>query len=164
MPPIDLLHRVSIEQLWFPFADRILTLITACRARGTDYYAVSGYRTDAEQMALWTQGRTKPGPIVTDAKAGESAHNYGIAVDFCRDGFIERKGLQPDYHNESYDILGEEASKLGLVWGGNWKKKDRPHVQWPGYLTAKDLEPLKAIKAVHGLSAVFDYLDEQEAD
>lgn len=161
MPPVDLIQRISLDQLYLPFLEEVLTLLATCRARGADYFAVSGYRTDSEQMVLWAQGRTQPGIIVTGAKGGESAHNYGIAVDFCRDSFIDRKGLQPDYKQESYDILGEEARKLGLVWGGDWKKKDRPHVQWPGYLTAKDLEPLKAIKAVHGLSAVFDYLDEQ---
>lgn len=38
-------------------------------------------RTFAEQEALYAQGRTKPGKVVTNAKAGMSYHNYGLAVD-----------------------------------------------------------------------------------
>lgn len=43
---------------------------------------VYGNRTDAEQWALYQQGRTKPGKIVTYAKsARESAHGHGCAID-----------------------------------------------------------------------------------
>ena len=40
-----------------------------------------GLRTFAEQDALYAQGRTKPGAKVTNAKGGQSIHNYGLAVD-----------------------------------------------------------------------------------
>src|SRR6202021_3611073 len=43
---------------------------------------IAGMRTFAESDALYAQGRTEPGPIVTNAPAGESFHNYGLAVDF----------------------------------------------------------------------------------
>ena len=158
--PVDLVQRISLDQLYFPFLEKVLALLNACRLRGADYFAISGYRTDAEQMLLWCQGRTQPGLIVTDAQGGDSAHNYGIAVDFCRDGYLDRRGLQPDFRPESYDVLGEEARRLGLVWGGDWRKPDRPHVQWgPGFTTKVDLAPLKAIKATGGLTAVFEHLD-----
>jgi peptidoglycan L-alanyl-D-glutamate endopeptidase CwlK len=157
--PTDLI-RINLDQLYAPLVERILDVMAACRARGADYYAISGYRSDAEQMVLWCQGRTAPGTIVTGAKAGESPHNYGLAVDFCRDGFLDRRGLQPDYRPESYAILGEEAAKAGLVWGGSWPHfKDYPHVQLPGWVTKEDLAPLKAIKAEGGISAVFEHLD-----
>ena len=44
---------------------------------------VQGTRTFEEQATLYAQGRTKPGNKVTDAKAGQSYHNYGLAIDFC---------------------------------------------------------------------------------
>jgi peptidoglycan LD-endopeptidase CwlK len=50
-------------------------------ALGTHLLVVSGLRTPAEQDALYEQGRTTPGHIVTNAKAGQSMHNYGLAVD-----------------------------------------------------------------------------------
>lgn len=38
-------------------------------------------RTFAEQDGIYAQGRTKPGPVVTYARAGQSYHNYGLAID-----------------------------------------------------------------------------------
>jgi len=38
-------------------------------------------RSFAEQDGLFAQGRTKAGKIVTNAKGGESYHNYGLAID-----------------------------------------------------------------------------------
>ena len=40
-----------------------------------------GLRTIAEQDALYAKGRTTPGKKVTNAKGGQSVHNYGFAVD-----------------------------------------------------------------------------------
>ncbi|MDA7028670.1 M15 family metallopeptidase, partial [Bacillus sp. CLL-7-23] len=42
----------------------------------------SGYRSFAEQNKLYAKGRTASGKIVTNAKAGQSNHNYGLAVDY----------------------------------------------------------------------------------
>ena len=39
-------------------------------------------RSGAEQDALYAKGRTEPGKIVTKARAGQSAHQYGLALDF----------------------------------------------------------------------------------
>lgn len=155
--PVDLL-RISLDQLYLPFVEKVLNVMAACRARGADYFAISGYRDDAEQLKLWRQGRFEPGPIVTYAMPGQSAHNFGLAVDFVRDGVLDRRGLQPDWRPESYDVLGEEAERAGLAWGGSWRKPDRPHVQWPGYVTAKELAPLKVIKDAAGLTEVFAFL------
>nr|WP_295770097.1 M15 family metallopeptidase [Rhodoferax sp.] len=38
-------------------------------------------RSCAEQDALYAQGRTAPGNKVTNAKSGDSNHNFGIAFD-----------------------------------------------------------------------------------
>lgn len=157
--PVDLVARLNLDQLYLPFVAKLLELLAACRARGADYFAISGYRSASEQAALYFQGRTTPGPVVTYARPFESAHNFGLAVDLCRDGHLDRRGLQPDWRPESYDLLGEEAEKVGLVWGGSWRKPDRPHVQWPGFVTATDLQPLKPIFERGGLTAVFAELD-----
>jgi peptidoglycan L-alanyl-D-glutamate endopeptidase CwlK len=47
-----------------------------------------------------------------------------------------------DWAGPHYDCLGEVMQARGLVWGGSWNTLDRPHVQWPGYVTAKELAPL----------------------
>lgn len=84
----------------------------------------SGYRSAEEQQALYDRGRTKPGIVVTNAKPGESLHNYGVAVDFV---FI-KEGFKAS--NELWETLGAILERHGFEWGGRWKSfPDRPHGQ-----------------------------------
>lgn len=154
-----LLSRINTEQLYPPFLKALSSLLDEAMSRNHHYWVVSGFRSYGEQMALWQQGRTEPGKRVTNAKGGESSHNFGIAADLCRDGLVDRKGLQPDYAPESYEVLRELAPRHGLVWGGDWKFPDRPHVQMPNYVTASQLEPLRYCFERGGLVSVFTYLD-----
>lgn len=134
--------RVDENFIYRPFWLDCLRLLQNCAKRGAEYYMISGYRSEGQQMALWAQGRTQSGKIVTNAKAWQSMHNYGLAIDFCRDKDIQRSGLQPDWDSKAYDILAEEAVKLGLVPGHYWTSlRDSPHVEMklPGTLKLKDL-------------------------
>jgi peptidoglycan L-alanyl-D-glutamate endopeptidase CwlK len=120
----------KLAQLQPDFARLIVKLMDAVKARGHELMITQGLRTFEEQNALYAKGRTKPGPKVTNAKGGESHHNYGLAVDLCLKEKVNGSHF-PDPH-PVWDIIGEEAMKLGLEWGGGWKKfKDRPHVQAP---------------------------------
>ena len=96
---------------------------------------VQGYRTFEEQAALYAQGRTKPGSIVTNAKPGSSFHNYGLAIDFCL--LIDGKEISWDI-NKDWDGDGaadwREVVKVftdaGWEWGGAWSSlKDYPHLE-----------------------------------
>lgn len=101
-------------------------LIETAVAQGINAKVISGHRTYAEQDALYAQGRTKPGKIVTKAKGGYSNHNFGLAFDigiFSKDGKIYY-GESPDY--KRCGVIGEG---LGLEWGGRWKFVDEPHFQ-----------------------------------
>jgi len=104
---------------------------------GYDARIVSGTRTFAEQDELYAQGRTKPGKKVTNARGGQSNHNYGIAWDI---GLFERG----DYLEESplYKKVGKIGKELGLEWGGDWRNPvDEPHFQIPvGRTVAQLLE------------------------
>lgn len=117
-------------------ARRVTFLIQALADKGYTIEVVQGLRTFAEQDQLYKQGRTKPGQIVTRAKGGQSNHNYGLAVDLCP--FVNGKPQWND--NPGFFRIGEEAAKLGLEWGGGWKKfLDKPHVQMPGLTLAQCL-------------------------
>lgn len=88
---------------------------------------ISGTRTYAEQDELFAQGRTKPGKRVTNAKGGESNHNFGLAWDIGV--FIDGK-----YQTETapYKIAAPIglAATTGIEWGGNWVTiPDAPHYQ-----------------------------------
>lgn len=85
-----------------------------------------GLRTFKEQQDLYDMGRTKAGKIVTKAKAGQSYHQYGLAVDLVE---LVKNGTEVDW---SYDMakLAPYASKYGIEWGGNWQGfKDMPHFE-----------------------------------
>lgn len=61
-------------------------LLAKCSAQGLAVGLGECFRTVAEQDALYAQGRTKPGSIVTNAKGSSyaSQHQWGIAFDFYR--------------------------------------------------------------------------------
>ena len=117
-------------------AKRITFLIQALANEGYTIEVVQGLRTFAEQDELFKQGRSKPGQIVTRAKGGQSNHNYGLAVDLCP--FVNGKPQWND--NQGFFRIGVEAARLGLEWGGGWKKFiDKPHVQMPKFSIAQCL-------------------------
>ena len=84
-----------------------------------------GCGTYAEQDELFAQGRTKPGKRVTNAKGGESNHNFGVAFDV---GVFEGNAYLDD--SPAYDAVGAIGASIGLEWGGHWiSLVDKPHFQ-----------------------------------
>jgi len=84
------------------------------------------FRSVDEQKALYAQGRSAPGKIVTNAQGGQSYHNYGLAVDLCE---LSADGTEVLW-NFNMGTLDPIAKKYGLEWGGDWQSiKDRPHFQ-----------------------------------
>lgn len=97
----------------------------AVQGAGLTIKIISGTRTFAEQDRLYRQGRDLPGPKVTNARGGQSNHNFGVAWDI---GVFENG----QYRDESpvYKKVGGIGKKRGLEWGGDWKTMtDEPHFQ-----------------------------------
>lgn len=88
----------------------------------------AGYRSNAEQDELYKQGRTKAGAIVTNAKGGESNHNFGVAVDLFQ---YSKDGTEAIFENDSaFQKIVKAMKKKGFDWGGDWRSfKDTPHFQ-----------------------------------
>jgi peptidoglycan LD-endopeptidase CwlK len=108
------------------------------RAAGINAKIIGGTRTFAEQDALFAQGRTVPGKIVTNARGGFSNHNFGIAWDI---GIF--KGTAFLDESPQYDEAGQIGKDLGLEWGGNFSSIiDKPHFQCR---TGKTLAELRAL-------------------
>lgn len=124
-----------LQRLHPQLASAIRKAVDDLAARNLVFEVVQGLRTFAEQDALYAQGRTAPGPIVTQAKGGESNHNYGLAADLCP--FVDGR---PDWNApiKVWAALGAAAEARGLEWGGSWKKfLDKPHVQLPTMTVAE---------------------------
>ena len=104
-------------------------------------------RTIQEQNDLYAIGRTKPGKIVTNAKGGQSYHNWGLSCDFCllhKDGSISwnmHEDLDKDGIADWMEVV-KIFEKYGWEWGGKWKFKDTPHFQ---KTFGKSLNDLKAL-------------------
>lgn len=91
------------------------------------------YRTIKEQDELYAQGRTKPGKKVTNAKGGQSIHNYGLAFDIVllydkdKNGTFETASWE--LNSDWYKVV-DFFKKKGYSWGGDWKSfKDNPHFE-----------------------------------
>lgn len=113
------------------------TIINECDAALTGRANVritQGLRTFAEQDALYAQR-----PKVTNAKGGQSVHNYGFAVDICLiiDGTQASWDVKKDWDGDKiadWDECVKIFAKHGWSWGGNWSSfKDMPHFDKIGW-------------------------------
>lgn len=100
--------------------------LKALAAAGHEARIISGTRTYAQQNALFRQGRFgNPPPIVTNARGGQSWHNFGLAWDI---GLFEGGKYLTD--GGPYAAAAPAAKIAGLEWGGNWTSfQDMPHYQ-----------------------------------
>lgn len=100
-------------------------IIRAEKELGIKLRVVSALRTWAEQTILYAKGRTMPGKKVTNAKAGQSYHNFGLALDV-----VEIKNGKALWNNPNWSKIAELGKSIGFEWGGDWKSfKDKPHFQ-----------------------------------
>lgn len=76
-----------------------------------------GFRSQARQTALYNQGRTTPGSIVTNARIS-LYHNKCIAVDVV---WVGESG-NPHWDGAAglWAQFGHCAKAAGLEWGGSW--------------------------------------------
>lgn len=88
---------------------------------------VQGLRTFAESDALYAQGRTAPGPIVTKAEAGQSYHNYGLAFDFA----MITDGKDDEQVGPNWLKVVAIMKAHGMTWGGEFPEgfHDNPHFE-----------------------------------
>lgn len=141
--------------------DEVTAIINAAEAKFPVNMAiriVQGLRTFEEQDALYKQR-----PKVTNAKGGQSLHNYGLAIDFAilldknNDGVFEElswdtsKDFDKDGTIDWQEVVNE-FEKAGWEWGGKWRTfKDLPHCQKTGGYTWRQLlEKYNAGKFIAG--------------
>lgn len=115
-----------------------LELIRRAYKEGIYVQISEGHRSYARQNELYAQGRTKPGNIVTNAKGGQSWHNFGIAIDFF---LVSDDGKQALWNvNSKWRRAAQIGKQLGFEWGGDWTSfVDYPHLQMTGGLTLAQL-------------------------
>lgn len=118
-------------------------LIALAKKNGLNIRILEGYRSSAYQNSLYAQGRTCGGNIVTNAKGGQSNHNFGLAFDIVFDYGYAEKDSNGKGGND-WAEMGKYGKSIGLDWGGDWSGfPDRPHYEYTWGLT---LEQLRAGK------------------
>lgn len=111
-----------------PYVAKLCRLfIKKCKDAGIEVIITSTYRDNASQNAIYAQGRTKPGKIVTFAKGGQSWHNYRCAFDFA----VTKHGEIDWGDRKSYLA----ARKIGEALGLEGLSFELAHLQARGGLT-----------------------------
>lgn len=121
--------------------------VSACKRQGIDVIITSTLRDNEAQDALYAIGRTVRGPNPTllrpmgqrrtNARGGQSYHNYGLAFDFAPLQFGK-----PAWEDiKLYTECGEIGEALGLDWAGRWKTfRELAHLQWTDGLNITQLQ------------------------
>lgn len=113
-------YRLGLSRLYVPYYDAL------CAELGPHWQPYMGTRTFEEQDRLYATGREgRPGAKLTNARGGESAHNYGCASDWTvwEDG----KPLWPAASDKIWLEYTQALEKIGLVAGANFRFKDMVH-------------------------------------
>lgn len=136
-----------IAQLHPKLRGEITDILSDIQSKGLDIRITQGYRTISEQDAIYAQGRTKSGSVVTNAKGGTSFHNYGLAIDFCllhKDGTVSFS-ITEDSNNDKkkdWDNIVDSFKKF------DWEHGDRGYFDNPHFQKVFNLTPQGCLKLV----------------
>ena len=136
----------KIDDLIPEAARRVRAFVESAKAEGIDLLITSTYRDHASQAALFAQGRTTPGRKVTNARPGQSWHNWRCAADFVPMRAGKPVWTTTGEDGKLWERCGVLAERAGLEWAGRWKRfREMAHVQYTGGLTLADLQAGKKI-------------------
>lgn len=108
------------------FGQRLLLAFKIMKEKyGYEMALLEGYRSPARQDML-----ARMGSQVTNARAFQSWHQYGLAADcaFYRGGKLVISEKDP-WAMRGYQLYGQVAESLGLTWGGRWTMMDFGHTE-----------------------------------
>ncbi len=122
-----------------PLISRLNLVYAAMAALGHPMRPLEGVRSRERQIALYAQGRTVPGKIVTFCDGITTPSNHqpkadglGHAVDSVFQGpdpFLEAKSLAQGESARLWRCFGACAEVVGLTWGGRFRQADLDHVE-----------------------------------
>lgn len=126
----------SLDELHPKFRPLVDSFLSRAKQHGIDVVVTCTWRSGAEQDALYAQGRTQPGKVVTNAKAGQSMHNFmvagkpaSLAIDIVP---VANGKAVWNAGDPLWASLGQLGEETGLEWAGHWKRfKEYPHFQHP---------------------------------
>ena len=124
----------NLDDLRPEIRPQVDAFLAECKSQGLDILVTCTLRSLEEQAALYAQGRTAPGHVVTNAKPGTSAHNYGLALDI-----VPIVNGKPDWSGTSttWQQVGQIGVTAGLDWAGTpgFPFVEYAHFQLPNWRT-----------------------------
>jgi len=140
---VDLLKINRDINLLAPFVqEKLAKALVECRDQGLMVEIFEGFRTPDRQEELYAAGRTKSGPKVTQARAWQSFHNWGLACDLA----FKVKGKW------SWDGAWDKVSAVMVSYGFESLSWEKPHFQITGGMTH---EEALQYSIAHGLQALW---------
>ena len=155
---MDAISQQRLSVLYPEFARRLQIVIDTLSLQGFEIRITAGLRTWAQQDALYAQGRTAPGNIVTYAKGGESWHCYSCAADF-----VPMLNGQPvwDTAYPAWAATITLAKQWGMTSGADWAapKTDIPHLQFTAPYGDTPSNDVQSLYAMRGFPAVWQAMN-----
>ncbi len=125
-------NNAIIKTLHPLFAYRVAKLVKSREEQGHTIILTSGFRSWEKQDELYQSG-------ATTAPAGNSLHNYGMAVDLNEDGILKMATATSEWENSG---IVTEGQNLGMRWGGYFNVTDRVHFD---FMEKYDINLLKGL-------------------
>jgi peptidoglycan LD-endopeptidase CwlK len=164
----------DVNKLAPAFRRAVLAAIAGCHMRGFDAFVYEAYRSPELQAIYYARGRTiiPPEKPVTYAKSNlYSWHGYCLAVDVIsrkrgwfhplpiastRPEDLEAERQRANEEGERwFRAVAEEFLAQGCRWGGDWRQRDLPHMQW-GRCKPSPSDRARELIRTGGMQAVWE--------
>jgi hypothetical protein len=114
------------------FKEKVIRWYEECKEEGIKILVYCGYRSNEDQEKLYKQGRSVKGKKVTNARAGQSFHNYGRAIDF-----VPVKNGESSWDDTASYI---KAQRIGKEFGLRPISWELPHLEDSGFKNWRELQ------------------------
>lgn len=164
--PLDPISEARLQDVMPVLADKVRQMAMMLEGEGIRIRVTQALRSWSQQDALYAQGRTAPGSIVTNCRGGHSYHNFGLAVD-CVPALPQQSADEayvPDWNAQhpSWKRMEEIGESLDLDSGAEWRTfPDAPHFQLTGrFPEGAPNDEVRQLFTDGGMQAVWNNLEE----
>jgi len=132
------------------FKERVIRWYEECGAEGLKILVYCGFRSNEDQDKLYRHGRTMGGKIITNAKGGQSFHNYGRAIDY-----VPVKGKETSWDDTASYL---KAQRIGREFGLRAISWELPHLEDANFASWRELAQASSGKTKSIFSPIVDRL------
>lgn len=152
---MDAISEARLGEVHPKLSELLHRMAEMLKLENIDIHITQALRTWVDQDLLYEQGRSRSGEVVTNAKGGESYHNFGLAVDVCP--FSPIGEPMWDIKLPCWRRIIEVGESLGLLSGSKFVHiPDWPHFQLTGRFPESPNDEVRSTFFNHGIQGVWD--------